>query len=320
MLNELNGYDHSGRYQRPVPAILGMNFQTVSVAEKVDSPSTLTCTGQGSSATCNEGPTELAGYYPGGTTPRPLLASALQYVNDQLTSMVQTIDQDGLANSTAIIITAKHGQSPTDPNQLRRIPDGPIIDAINAAWTKQTGDQNNLIVAGTDDDLWQSYLSVKTQAAADFVKNYLWNHSATAVPYNNDGSNQGVTVQVPHSGLAQIYAGHEAADFFGVPYNDPRYPDVFGRVQVGVVYTGGSKIAEHGGDNPDDRDVPLIVDAPGVKPFQNGSWVETTQVAPTILHLLGLDPRALDAVREEGTQVLPGLNQGSDGWGSGNHQ
>ena len=85
--------------------------------------------------------------------------------------------------------------------------------------------------------------------------------------YNNDGNKRGPngngTESVPHSGLAQIYAGHEAADFFGVPYSDPRYPDVFGRVQVGVVYTGGTKIAEHGGDNPGDRDVPLVVYAPG---------------------------------------------------------
>jgi arylsulfatase A-like enzyme len=304
VINELNGYDHSGTQQVGVPAILGMNFQTVSVAEKVDSPSTLTKNPDG---TYTEGPTELAGYYPGTTTPRPLLASALHYVNAQLERMVDTIHQDRLASSTAIIITAKHGQSPQNPLQLKRIPDGPIIDAVNAAWTTQTGDQNKLIVAGTDDDLWQSYLSVKTQAAADFVKNYLWNHSATAVLYNNDGVNRG-TEQVAHSGLARVYAGHEAADFFGVPYSDPRYPDVFGRVQVGTVYTGGTKIAEHGGDNPADRDVPLLVDAPGtVARTRVHSWVETTQVAPTILHLLGLDPNALKAVQEEGTKVLPGI-------------
>jgi len=187
------------------------------------------------------------------------------------------------------------------------IPDGPIIDAINAAWTAAHPGSGNLIVAGTDDDLWQSYLSVKTQAAADFVKNYLWNHDATAVLYNNDGVDRG-TEQVPHSGLAQIYAGQEAADFFGVPYADPRYPDVFGRVQVGVVYTGGSKIAEHGGDNPADREVPLLVYSPGNVPHSNvHAWVETTQVAPTILHLLGLDPDSLNAVQEEGTKVLPGI-------------
>ncbi len=304
VINELNGYDHSGTQKVGVPAILGMNFQTVSVAQKVDSPSTLTANPNG---TYTEGPTELAGYYPGTTTPRPLLASAFDYVNAQLERMADTIRRGGMASSTAIIITAKHGQSPQNPLALKRIQDGPIIDAINAAWTAQTGDQNKLIVAGTDDDLWQSYLSVKTQAAADFVKHFLWNHNATAVLYNNDGVNRG-TERVPHSGLAQIYAGHEAADFFGVPYSDPRYPDVFGRVQVGTVYTGGSKIAEHGGNNPADREVPLLVYAPGTVPhFRANWWVETTQVAPTILRLLGLDPSALQAVALEGTRVLPGI-------------
>ena len=38
------------------------------------------------------------------------------------------------------------------------------------------------------------------------------------------------------------------------------------------------------------------------------SFVETTQVAPTVLKVLGLDPNALDAVRAEGTPVLPGLS------------
>ncbi len=63
------------------------------------------------------------------------LASAFGYVNTQLRRMVHTIQRDGLASSTAIIITAKHGQSPQDPLQLKRIDDGPIIGAINAAWT-----------------------------------------------------------------------------------------------------------------------------------------------------------------------------------------
>jgi hypothetical protein len=37
------------------------------------------------------------------------------------------------------------------------------------------------------------------------------------------------------------------------------------------------------------------------------SPVETTQVAPTILAALGLDPNRLTAVQQEGIQVLPGL-------------
>ncbi|MBV9605739.1 MAG: alkaline phosphatase family protein [Solirubrobacterales bacterium] len=320
VINEINGYDHSGKTYVGTPAILGMNFQAVSVAQKVDSASALVKNPDGtyseSPSDCFSSPTPpdancLAGYYPGTTTPRPLLASALDYVNAQLTAMDNAIQSNPQTRgTTAIIITAKHGQSPQNPLLLKRIKDGPIINAINAAWTAQTGDQNALIVAGTDDDLWQSYLSVKTQDAADFVKHYLWSHSATAVLYNNDGVNRG-TEQVPHSGLARIYAGREAARFFGVPYGDPRYPDVFGRVQVGTVYTGGTKIAEHGGDNPNDRDVPLLVYAPGtVRPRQSDAWVETTQVAPTVLRLLGLDPDALDAVRIEGTRVLPGIDEG----------
>jgi hypothetical protein len=316
VINELDGYDHSGQHKVGVPAILGMNFQAVSVAEKVDSPATITRNADGSYTV---GPKELAGYLPGTTTPGPLLVSALDSVDAQLQRMVDTIHKQGLESSTAIIVTAKHGQSPQDPLKLMRIKDGPIIDAINEAWCEQThtaadcasglgaGTITPLIVAGTDDDLWQSYLSVKTQDAAVFVKTYLWGHSAKAVLYSNDGKDRG-TKLVDHSGLKQIYAGHEAAGFFGVPYSDPRYPDVFGRVQVGVVYTGGSKIAEHGGDNPGDLDVPILVYAPGtVHPASNGQSVETTQVAPTVLQLLGLDPSSLQAVQQEGTQVLPGL-------------
>ena len=51
----------------------------------------------------------------------------------------------------------------------------------------------------------------------------------------------------------------------------------------------------------------LLVSNPDIRPRTIHSFVETAQVAPTILEFLGLDPDALDAVREEGTPVLPGL-------------
>ncbi|HWE13378.1 MAG TPA: hypothetical protein VG365_07705, partial [Solirubrobacteraceae bacterium] len=90
----------------------------------------------------------------------------------------------------------------------------------------------------------------------------------------------------------------------------PRHPDVWGVVQIGVVYTGGrGKIAEHGGANPADRDVPIVVYGPGVAHRSSRQWVETTQIAPTIVQLLGLRPTALQAVRIQGTQVLPGIGR-----------
>ena len=293
VINEIRGFDHSGRKRVGTPAILGMNFQTVSTAEKLLR-----------SEAVIGGPVLNGGYLPGGgRTPGPLLRSALDWVDRQLARMENALKARGLANQTAIIITAKHGQSPQNPNQLVRIDDGAIIDAINKAWTVAHPGAGKLIVAGTDDDLWQSYLSDRSPAATDFVKTYLWAHPATGVTYS------GGKRTLAHSGLVKIYAGKAVARFFGVPVSDPRRPDVFGRVQVGVVYTTGTKIAEHGGDNPGDRDVPLLVFAPGlVAHARDHQWVETTQVAPTVLQLLGLDPRALKAVRIEGTSVLPGTH------------
>jgi hypothetical protein len=86
-------------------------------------------------------------------------------------------------------------------------------------------------------------------------------------------------------------------------------PDIIGIAQHGVVYTGGkAKIAEHGGDDLQDRNVPVLITLPGERDGHViGASVETTQIAPTILALLGLNPFALDAVRIEHTQVLPGL-------------
>ena len=298
ILNEIGGFDHSGTHKVGTPAIFGMNFQTVSTAEKLLS-----------SEAVIGGPVLLGGYSSPGV-PGPLLSSALDYVNEQLQKLDDAIQSNPTTrNTTATIITAKHGQSPLDSNQIKRIKDGPIIDAINAAWTAVHPGSANLIVAGTDDDLWQSYLSVKTQQAADFVKDYLWNHDAPAVTYS------GATVSVPHSGLRQIFAGKGAARYFGVPISDPRHPDVFGVAQVGTIYTGGTKIAEHGGSNPGDQDVPILVYAPGaVRSGSSERYVETTQVAPTILRLLGLDPDALKAVRIEDTQTLPGMDQEHGRW------
>jgi hypothetical protein len=61
---------------------------------------------------------------------------------------------------------------------------------------------------------------------------------------------------------------------------------------------GGSRRADH-------RLRPHRRGAPG----EHDRPVETTQIAPTILSLLGIEPDALQAVRIEGTQVLPGTSR-----------
>lgn len=90
---------------------------------------------------------------------------------------------------------------------------------------------------------------------------------------------------------------------------DPRTPDIIVAPNVGVVYTGSSKKqAEHGGFAHDDTNVMLLVSNPDFQARTVDSFVETMQVAPTILAILGLDPHSLQAVQAEGTPVLPGLD------------
>ena len=303
ILNEIDGLDHSGKTRVGTPAIFGMNFQTVSVAEKIRSTPT-TLIGPDANGNYTTSAPEAGGYQwvNGQLVPGPVLSSALDYVDAQLGRMVSTIHKkDDLADSTTIIVTAKHGQSPQDPNELITVQDGPIISAINAAWAQMHPSNTSLIVAGTDDDLWQSYLSDNSQAACDFVKSYLWDHTAQGFDVNKN------PVPVEHSGLAQIWAGAAAANFFGVSVDNGHYPDVFGKVQVGIVYAKPTKLAEHGGMNTGDLHVLMVVSGPGIPVQVESTSVETTQVAPTILALLGLNPHALTAVKIEGTQVLPGL-------------
>jgi len=72
------------------------------------------------------------------------------------------------------------------------------------------------------------------------------------------------------------------------------------------VSTGSTaKLSEHGRFAHDDTNVMLLVANDSIQPQTIYAGVGTAQVAPTILKALGLDPGQLDAVRVEGTPVLP---------------
>jgi hypothetical protein len=285
VVNEIDGLDHSGRTTVGTPAIFGTNFQTVSTAEKLPSSDGL----QG-------------GYLADGVTPGPLLSRALDFVDAQVGRMMAELEARHLDRSTVIILSAKHGQSPDTPSALTRIPDGPIVDALDAAWhsAHPTG-VDPLVAFSVNDDGMLMWLNDRSDTATAFAKQFLLDHSGTGNDINGDPKSYTA------SGLSQVFAGAGAAEYFGVPTGDARVPDVFGIAQYGVVYTGKQgKIAEHGGANPQDRDVPLVVSGASVRHHQViGGAVETTQIAPTILKLLGLDPNALQAVQIERTGVLP---------------
>ncbi len=286
VLNEIDGYNHSRTRHVGVPGLFGMNFQTVTTAEQLPSSDGLT-----------------GGYLPGGKVPGPLLLRAFNYVNTEIGAMVAQIKAQGLANSTAIIITAKQGQSPTNPNDFKRVNDATIVAGVDAAWSKAHPHAAPLVAYTSDDDVMLWWLSNRSQAAANFVRHYLLSH--TAVAYNIHGKR--LTVRA--SGLAKVYAGAASAAYFGVPNSDPRHPVIFGIVQHGVIYADAPDIAQHGGADFQDLSIPILVILPGLRHGTTDSaQVKIIQIAPTILALLGLNPSDLQAVRIERTQVLPGLS------------
>ncbi|MFJ9779082.1 alkaline phosphatase family protein [Amycolatopsis sp. NPDC101161] len=285
VLNEIDGYDHSGTHRVGTPAVFGLNFQSVSTAQK------LPMSGG-----------RPGGYLPGGTVPGPVLTSALDFVDARIGAFVAELRRRHLDRTTTIILSAKHGQSPTDPGALTRVDDGKLLDGLNAAWKAAHPGAGDLVVQSADDDAMLLWLADRSQAATEFAKRYL-------LAQNGTGTDRaGAPKAFSSSGLRQVYAGADAARYFGARPGDDRVPDLFGVAQYGVVYTGGTKkIAEHGGVAPDDRAVPLVVSGPGTDRRTISAPVTTTQIAPTILAQLGLEPRALQAVRAEGTRVLPGL-------------
>ncbi|WP_256796425.1 hypothetical protein [Terrabacter sp. Ter38] len=178
---------------------------------------------------------------------------------------------------------------------------------MNAAWAASHPKASPLVTFSLDDDGMLMWLSDRSPAALAFAKDYLLSHTAPANKASDPKGTYSTTVTA--SGLTKVYTGSAVDRLFGAPTGDSHAPDLVGIAQYGVVYTGNvKKIAEHGGDAPADRDVPLVVSGRGA-PHHTVSTtpVQTTQIAPTILRLLGINPHALQAVQIEHTRPLPKL-------------
>src|SRR5262249_2921433 len=236
--------------------------------------------------------------------PTAQMAAEIKFVDAAIGQMVSELKNQGLLDSTLIIVTAKHGQSPVDLHCFFPIPGHSHQNGTFLADVLVNADPNLLPfsesplnkdgIGPTQDDvslLWLTHSS-DTLTAANLLE-----------------ANAGA------AGIGQIFYGPALETMFNAPglpapfgSGDPRTPDIIVQPNVGVVYTGSlKKQSEHGGFAQDDTNVIMLVSNPGFKPHTVTSFVETTQVAPTILAALGLDPNALDAVQREGTPVLPGM-------------
>ncbi len=291
VLNQIDGYDHSRTTTVGVPGIFGLNLQAVSTAQKLPSSDGMT-----------------GGYLADGVTPGPLLSSSLDFADAQIARMLNQISAQGLSGNTAVILSAKHGQSPQDGASLVKIDGDTILAALDDAWNAKTG-KGPLVTFMVDDTAMILWLNDRSDKALTFAKKFL-------LAYNGDGTTtdgqargfgiDGAARAYTASGLKKVLTGEGIRDLTRARAGDPRTPDLIGITQHGVVYAQGDKIAEHGGADVQDRNVPLVVMAPGDarRGRTISASVTTTQIAPTILELLGLPAKSLDAVRAEGTRSL----------------
>jgi arylsulfatase A-like enzyme len=283
VLHWIEGKNHLGGPAKTTktPTIYGMNFQAVSVGQKYIENGV------------------KGGYSDAAGTVSSNLLSEIKFVDKSVGEMVQKIKARGQYESTLIIITAKHGQSPIDPNLYKAYP-GKTHAGLSPATIiandlplamPPSENPNGSGVGSTEDDvslLWLTDPSYTGQAV-DLLESNLTTF-----------------------GAGQIYFGPSVAlnyDLGGLSPDDPRTPDIIVTPNIGVTYTGSAtKQMEHGGFAHDDINVMLLLSNPAFKPHTVYSEVGTLQVAPSVLKVLGLSPSLLDGVRLEGTGVLPDVD------------
>jgi len=271
LLNEIAGKTHLGAPAK-IPALFGMNFQSVYFGQSLYEPAV--------------GP---GGYQNASALPSAPLLQEIEFVDASIGDIVGALRHSGIYDDTLIIITAKHGESPIDPNSY--VADGTNTPAtlLGSAIPYSESPLNTTGIGATEDDV--SVLWLNPGASVEAAVELLENNSAAI-------------------GLGQIFYGPSLAVNYNIgglePWQDPRSPDIIVAPNIGVTYSGSTTmIGDHGGFAHDDTNVILLVSNPGFTSQTVSAPVATMQVAPTMLKALGLDPTLLDAVKLEGTAVLP---------------
>src|SRR5579864_5787099 len=142
VLNWIDGKTHLGTARLPsTPNIFGMNFQALSVGQKLNEK-----------AIGVQG-----GYKDAAGTPSDALLSEFKFVDASIGAFVNELKARGLFDSTLIVITAKHGQSPIDPTRyVPQLSNGtsPATLLSNAGFipfSESTNNQNG--IGPTEDDV-----------------------------------------------------------------------------------------------------------------------------------------------------------------------
>lgn len=266
VLNQIRGFDASGKAKARVPTLFGVTMIAFSGMQKMKGH----------------------GYQDADATPSPGLLAALDSEDKNVGRIVAELKRQDLYDSTFVIVTAKHGQSPIDPKRVRLVNREVVRGAVK-------GIQKDLLAHFALDTVGLLWLTDRSRTP-----------EVVAV----------LRLREQEAGIQKIYAGHDLD--LKLP-DDSRRPDIIIETEPGVIYVedGTQLIAEHGGSGEEDAHVALlVVGAQGSATSAGTTFrgrVSLTQVAPTALEALGLDPKSLDAVRIEGTQALPPLQFAAKG-------
>jgi hypothetical protein len=263
LLNQIRGLDSGGRQRVGVPAVFGMGFISFGAVQKSD------------------------GYQDADASPSEPLKKALDFIDDAVGRIVGELKAQRLFDSTVIVLSAKHGQSPIDLKQRRIIDRNVIREAVN-------GVAPGLLAHASLDAIGLVYLKDASRTSEVVAE---------------------LRARAREAGIQKVYAGDQLQLL--LPTRDSRTPDIVIQPVLGAFYADNVEgdaakglLAEHGGTLDEDTHVPLIVSFPGAKGTINRAPVQVSQVAPTVLAALGLDPNALKAVQLEGTPLLPGVRVG----------
>ncbi|OCK80156.1 type I phosphodiesterase/nucleotide pyrophosphatase [Lepidopterella palustris CBS 459.81] len=221
---------------------------------------------------------KTSGYVAGSLAFTPELLKAMKFVDASLGLITQKLKSKGMLQDTLIIIASKHGQAPIDPTKYGK------VDPV--AVTNATG------------------VTVDFQTSDDIALIFLHDHADTAKAAANLAAKKSALK------IDDIIYGDRLVDMgFGNPLQDPAVPDIIVKPIEGIIYTTSTKkIAEHGGLSDDDRHVACFVSNPNLHKKTYNRQIYTTQVAPTILKALGINPEGLQGVKAEGTKALPGFH------------
>ena len=158
ILSEIDGKTSAGKDIDTVPTLFGMNFQAVSVGQKlvqkVDVAATVT-----------------GGYQDAAGNPSPPLLGEIQFVDGAIGQMVTELKNRSLFDSTLIVITAKHGQAPINPALVNKPGDvvSPVLAAAGVNLVQITEDDIALLWLENQSQTDTAVTTLQTNAADIFL-------------------------------------------------------------------------------------------------------------------------------------------------------